>query len=204
MKDEDLAFLYRRTLVRSQAERGDDCPLPERLQAVAEGDADADERLAVMAHVAGCLPCQRDLGLLSQVAATRPRTRRKYPVQWLAAAATVLLAFVGIRALGPDVPAPPILRGDPPALTTVSPVGTVTEAAAGSLVWRAMPGATRFEVELLTPGGVLVYSGTVRDTVLPIPPGIAPSAPYRWRVTAVRADGTRTASAWVSFTIEPE
>jgi len=204
MKDKELSVLYGRMLERTNEEQGDDCPSPERLQAVAEGDADADERLSVMAHVAGCLPCQRDLALVAQVAATRPRSRRSVPTTWLAAAATIVLAFVGLRALGPGEREPTVLRGDQPAVLTVSPAGGVTGAAAGRLVWRAVPGATRFEVEILTPQGELVYSGTVRDTVLVMPPEIAPSRPYRWHVTAVRADGTRTESAWVTFTIAPD
>jgi hypothetical protein len=204
MRDEELAGLYRRTLEGTMDRPDAECPALERLQAVAEGEADADERMAVMNHVASCLRCQGEVALLAQVATARPRSGRGIPVAWLAAAATVVLAFAGLRVLGSRETVPPVLRGDGSAVMTVSPAGNVAVAAAGALVWRSVAGATRFEVEILTPEGELVYSDTVRDTVAPMPPGIAPSRSYRWRVTAVQADGARTESALVTFTITPD
>jgi len=204
MKDEELSSLYRRALEDADGVPGSECPSPERLQAVAEGEAAHGERLSVMDHVSRCLRCQRDLALLGQVAGTRPRSRPSEGAMWLAAAATVVLAFVGLRVVGPWGGEAPVYRGDESIVTTVSPRGEVTAAAAGALVWRAVPDATRYEVEILTPDGEVVHVETVRDTTMGAPQQVTLPGSYRWRVTAVGADGTRTESALVSFTVTPD
>ncbi len=202
MSDEVLGELYRRMLARPRPDGRDECPSPDALRGVAEQEAGADLRLAIMEHVSGCADCQRELALLGQVADTVGRTRRPAPLWWLAAAASAVLVVVGGRALLTGGGVEPVVRGEAPAVTLISPSGSVGTAAA--LVWRAIPDAARYEVEVLGPEAELVQSATVRDTVVPLGGGLEPGVEYRWRVTAVRRDGTRVESPLLPFTLTPD
>jgi len=199
MSDEVLGQLYRRMLARPRTFGREECPSPDVLRSVAEREADADARLAAMEHVSACADCQRELALLVRVADTAHRSRRPLPTLWLAAAASVVLALLGGRALLTRVGVQPTVRGEAPAVTLVSPSGSVGTAAA--LVWRAVPDAARYEVEVLGPEAELVQSATVRDSVVRLGGGLQPGVEYRWRVTAVRRDGTRVESPLVPFTL---
>ncbi len=201
MSDEMLGELYRRMLARSRPSGRDDCPSPEALRAVAEREATAEERLGIMEHVSACADCQRELALLGQVADTVRRSRRPMPAWWLAAAASVVLAFLGGRTLLTRNGEEPVVRGEAPRVTLVSPSGAVGAGSAAALVWRAVPNAARYEVEVLGPEAELVQSATVRDTVVPLGGGLEPGVEYRWRVTAVRGDGTRVESPLLPFTL---
>ena len=204
MNDDEMGRLYRRAVVRPSG--SDACPSPEALQAVAERAGPEEERLAVLEHVAACAGCQRELALLAQVAAGRPAARRSpVPVRWLAAAAVVALAFAGVRSLATRGREAPVMRGDEPAVTLVAPVGQVAAGAAGLLfVWHPVPGATRYQVEVMGPDDELVATATVRDTVMAQPDGLQAGIGYRWRVTALRADGTRVDSPVVRFDLTRE
>jgi len=199
MSDEVLGELYRRMLARPRPRGRDECPSPDALRSVAEREADAGERLAIMEHVSGCADCQRELALLGQVADTVRRPRRPVPAWWLAAAASVALAVLGGRALLTREGVEPVVRGEGSSVTLVSPSGPVETATA--LVWRAVSDAARYEVEVLGPEAELVQSATVRDTVVPLGGGLDPGVAYRWRVTAVRRDGTRVESTLLPFTL---
>ena len=204
MNDDDLGRLYIRAVIRPG--RDDGCPSPEALQAVAERMGREEERLAVLEHVAACADCQRELALLAQVAASRPRARRSpVPVGWLAAAAVVVLAFAGVRALATRGREAPVMRGDEPAVTLVAPAGQVAAGPAGLLfVWHPVPGATRYQVEVLGPDEEPVATATVRDTVMAQPDGLRAGVGYRWHVIALRADGTRVDSPVVRFDLTRE
>jgi hypothetical protein len=211
MNDDDLRSLYRRTMVRPRQAEGEACPPPEALRSVAEGEADEDARLTVLEHVAGCGDCQRELALLAHVADTRAR-RRAVPIRvpggvpmgWVAAAAVLVLAFIGGRALATRESAAPVMRGNAPSVTLVAPTGRLPAAPAPLFVWRSVEGATRYEVEVLGPGAEPVAVATVRDTVMPAPSDLEPGVRYRWRVTALRPDGTRLESALLGFDLVRE
>jgi hypothetical protein len=201
MSDEKLGELYRRMLARPRPDGRGGCPSPDALRSVAEREADAEARLAIMEHVSGCADCQRELALLGQVADTVRRPARPVPAWWLAAAASVVLAVVGGRALLTRGGVEPVVRGDAPAVMLVAPSGAVRTGSAATLVWRAVPDALRYEVEVLGPEAELVQSATVRDTVVPLGGGLESGVEYRWRVTAVRRDGTRLESPLLPFTL---
>lgn len=199
MSDESLGDLYRRMIARPQPGGRRDCPAPDALRAVAESEAGREERLLVMEHVSGCRECQRELALLGQVADAHRRAWRPTPAWWLAAAASlVLAAFAGRSFLSRGGPEP-VMRGAAATVTLVSPVGSVDAAGAGRLVWRSVADAGRYEVEVLGPAADPVQSLTVRDTLAPLTAALDPGVEYRWRVTAVRRDGTRLESPLTAF-----
>lgn len=115
----------------------------------------------------------------------------------VALAASALLA-VGLlaRQYGGDRPEP-FRGGDAVAL-----VAPATELAQGSgaprFVWHAVPGAVRYEFELVDDRGELVHGATTAagDTVVALPDGVAlqPGTEYRWLVRAVTAAGAQSTS----------
>jgi hypothetical protein len=201
MNEDVLKALCESTLARAADAPREECPEPDALRAIVEAVASEAERLETMDHVAGCPACQRELALLGQVATAKPRALRVAPAWMAAAAATVVLAVFGLRAARERTPLAPVMRGNEATVTLLSPSGSVDRLAAGSLVWGAVAGATRYEVEVLDPDGALAYSATVRDTVAALSSQLASSVAYRWRVSAVRADGSRLESGVSSFTI---
>lgn len=204
MNDDALGELFRETVVRARTDE-EACPTPEALRTVVEHALGQEERLAVLAHVAGCSDCQADLALLGQVAGARPAARRSLvPMGWLAAAAVVALAFLGGRALVTRTTAPPVMRGGEATVTLVQPSGSVTAEPAPRFVWRSVERAHRYEVEVLGPDAAAVALTTVRDTAMAAPDGLVAGVHYRWRVTALRADGTRVESRLVGFDLVHE
>lgn len=66
------------------------------------------------------------------------------------------------------------------------------EVSAGEpLRWRAVPGATRYHVEVLDAAGDVVHAAATTDTSLALPAAVRPraGAPYEWWVRARLADG---------------
>jgi len=177
------------------------CPDPEALRAIAERRASQEQRIETLRHVSRCPQCQRDLALLAQVAAAEPRPTR-LAARWLPAAAAAVLVIGAIGVLRIRGPQDPVFRGGD-ALELVGPSGEVSSAMTATLVWRTVPRAARYEVEILDADGNVVFQGNVTDTVAPMPPSVAEAGTYRWRVTAVRADGARVQSALGAFTLGP-
>jgi hypothetical protein len=193
MNDHELRAAYERLEVGRGAAR-ESCVAPEDLMRLAAGLATEAERLTWLEHVAACRACRADLDVARAVAdAGRGLERPRIPA-WLALAASVLLVVGGVavwRTLG----APgDVLRGADDRVTLVAPIGTVAPAAAGRLVWRALPEAT-FEVEVLDANGTPVLTATTTDTGLAVPPAtLDAGVDYRWRVTARMPDGSRRRS----------
>jgi len=205
MTENELGELYRRTMVRPRGRGDGGCPSAEALQGLAERTGPEAERLAVAEHVAGCSDCQRDLALLVQVGGTRRVARRSLvPVAWLAAAATVVLAVAGARVLATRGGETPVMRGEGSPVTLVAPSGSVAAEPPPLFVWRRVEGAVRYEIEVLGADAALVATHTARDTMLQVRDGLRAGASYRWRVTAVRADGTRLESLLGRFELTRE
>jgi hypothetical protein len=64
-------------------------------------------------------------------------------------------------------------------------------------VWRAVPGAIRYELSLVTAGGRAVYSASQADTSLVLPDSVrpTPSDELRWWVEATTEDGVQARAA---------
>ena len=88
------------------------------------------------------------------------------------------------------------------AVELVAPIGDVSMDDARMLVWHAVAGAVRYEVEVTSGGGADVHTGVVFDTVATVPDGVGLSAgsDYTWWVTAVLPDGSRGRSEPFVFT----
>lgn len=189
MKDERLQALYAEALARRRPRvRSAGCLSPEQLQDLVERQGAEADRLRALDHVMACAACREEVEALRAVAkGTRPTPRFRVSAPVLAAAAVLLVVgsaalwrTLGTRWLAPDVP-----RGGD-ALVVVGPRDEVAPEAARRLVWRAVSGAARYQVEVLDRDGSVVFAAETTDTTATVADSVtlAPGVPYRWWVRA--------------------
>ena len=195
MNDHELRHMYK-GLARTPTDRAG-CLAPELVMRLAAGEATEAERFDGFEHVSACTSCRADLDLAAAVVAAGvalERLPRFSP--WLALAASVLLLVGGVTLWRTAGLRDDVQRGGDDRVTLVAPIGTVPPAAAERLVWHAVPGATSFEVEVIDGNGTVVFGAGTPDTTATVPEGtLRLGVEYRWRVTAVLANGSRRPSA---------
>jgi hypothetical protein len=203
VNDFELRTLYNE-LVGARAGAGRaSCVAPESLMRLAAGDATEAERLTWLEHVAGCTDCRAELALAQSVAEAGTAVSRRRRTPWLALAASVVLlagaALVWQRSHSGD----DVVRGDGDAITLASPAGAVARDQATRFVWRALPGAAQYEVEVIAAAGDLVFATTTADTTIDLAGRVqlAAATEYRWRVTTALPDGRRLSSVAQGFRI---
>ena len=196
MNDHELRHMYKSLATRTPMDRAG-CLAPELVMRLASGVSTEAERLDGFEHVSACGSCRADLDLAAAVVSAGvalERLPRFSP--WLALAASVLLLVGGVTLWRTAGLRDDVLRGGDDRVTLVAPIGTVPAAAAERLVWRAVPGATSFEIEVIDGGGAVVFGAGTPDTTATVPSGtLRLGVEYRWRVTAVLTNGTRRPSA---------
>jgi len=210
---------------RWQASRPPSAERPElsvdELSALVEGTGDDPERIAALDAALASPTTAADLSLLlaAQAAAraavhegtvdsrppltelstgpmmndrSKPRAapiwRRVLPL----AASLIMVASVGTlvwQGRERDV-----TRGD----SALPPVVLVGERV-GVLVWRPVPDATSYSVEVLDKDGVLLFSATAADTVAPLPPGFDAPQWSSWWVRAFTGRREVAASPMTAF-----
>ncbi|MFL5506460.1 MAG: hypothetical protein ACJ8AU_06230 [Gemmatimonadales bacterium] len=198
MNDDRLRQAYQAILQQRQPGPRESCPSPEELRALVERTDEEQARLARLDHVMGCASCRGEFELLRS-AATAAGVRRPW---WRSAAlaATVLLSValgVSLARQRPSVPEPE--RGATGQLRLIAPRGEVDAAETGRFMWSAVPGAFRYDIEVLTPDGEVLLAASTPDTAMAAPAlerGIA----LRWWVRARLPDGEH-ASDMVPFTL---
>ena len=186
------------------------CPGPDALLALAERRGGERERLTTLDHTLTCAGCRAELEAFRAIAlaaaagdrAAGPRTMRSV-VRMLVAVAVLLAAGSTAFLLRPGRRGPATSGG---GLVALSPSGAVAAGPAGSpvtLAWSPEPGALRYEAEVRGPDGATAWTTVATDTVAAIPATVAlpPGQEHVWTVRAVRADGSRLASAPVRFTV---
>jgi anti-sigma factor RsiW len=194
MDDSTLRAAYARSIARRKP--GEDCPSPDELMALAEGDLPESERLRMMRHVAACVACREDLAVLSAAvnAARRVEPPRRL---WLAAAASlVFLAGGGLvvwQAYAGG--ARDVLRGGGADVRLVAPATDATVASPPLLVWRPVGAAAVYSVEIFAATGGAKVAGVseLSDTTYAVPATLPPGS-YRWWVRSLspRGEGLRS------------
>jgi hypothetical protein len=193
VSDERLRELYAAALAGRTTDQAH--PSPEALAALARREGSEADRLATLDHVMSCADCRRDFDLVRTVeragteagVAARGATRRSWFMP--AALAASLLLAVG---LGRELLRQPedTTRGSAAgALVLVRPGSEVPAGQAVTFAWRPVPGANRYELELLDGTGAVAASAATADTSAS--PGAARTLPpgeYRWWVRAMLAD----------------
>lgn len=197
MNDHELRQMYERLKTRTPTDRAG-CLAPEQVMRLASGVATEAERLDGFEHVSACASCRAELDLAAAVVAAGVALERgpRLSSPWLALAASVLVLVGGVTLWRTAGLRDDVQRGGDDRVMLVAPIGTVPPAAAERLVWHAVPGATSFEVEVLDGSGTVVFGAGTPDTTATVPDGtLLPGVEYRWRVTAVLANGSRRPSA---------
>lgn len=178
----------------------------EELLALVEGVAAEPDRIRVLRHVGGCEACRRDLDLLRTAAgAARDLERRRIPLLAVAASVALLVGAVAVWQIALRSPsAPDVMRGALGSVVLIAPRGELTSGEGARFVWRAVPGAIRYELELLDGQGESRLAVATRDTVVALPDTVALVAgvPYRWWVRAVATDGAVRRSVAERFRIQ--
>jgi hypothetical protein len=203
VSDDRLRELYAIAQTGATAGPGGEHPAPEAIAALVRREGSEEGRLATLDHVMSCADCRRDFDLLRAVeqagvesgATGRARGRRAWLIPAALAASFLLAVGVGrtvLRAGGDDT-----MRGDNRGPVVLVRPGR--EAKAGDVLifsWRAVPDASRYEIEVLNAGGGVVASAATTDTTISseairlLPPG-----DYRWWVRATTPDARSLRSA---------
>ncbi len=211
--DARLRELYARTLHEPGKQPSDRCPTPEAMLALVRGEMDEASRLATLDHVMSCAECSREFELLRAIdrasgesagsnagdgtsglsAARRRSTLRRYAP--LALAASLLIA-AGVLTRNVWRESPDVTRGETAAVTLVAPPDEMQTGAPIAFVWRPIPDAFRYEIEVLDAAGNVAYAETTSDTVVTLPAGrLAAGSDYRWMVRATTGAGDQLVSA---------
>ena len=189
------------------------CLTDDTIAALAEGALGAEERAAVLPHLAACALCRGAVASVTRAlgdpdlapelrAARRAPRRRLYRIALpLAAAAALVLILAQPR---PELDetlhrAPTITAGATPV--AVAPVGRV--AAVTGLRWEAVSGADRYRVTLFQPDGRVLYETEVTGTVATLPDSVMLQAgrPYFWKVEALTGFDRWSASDLIEFSV---
>ena len=200
MSDDRLRELYATALTGQSAGAAGEHPSPEALAELVRREGSEEARLTALDHVMSCADCRRDVDLLRSVEragveSDRAGGRRAWLMPAALAASVLLAVGIGrtvLRSAGDDA-----TRGDD--ASTVVLVQPAREARAGdalTFAWRPVPGATRYELELLDAGGgVLASAATGDTTVSPAAARALPPGDYRWWVRATTPDARAFRSA---------
>ncbi len=204
MNDEQLRAAYQKGMTRGRDRSG--CPDAERLAAVVDGSASEAERLDVLRHVSGCADCRADIELLRTAGDVAERVMQPWwtsrPVLALAAALVVAVGGVTLWQQSGGPPGTEIVRDGPAAaVSLVTPPEGSVEGMPLRFVWSRVPGAIRYQLEVLDAAGVAVVTGSTADSTFAVAdaPQLVAAEEYRWWVQAVMTDGTQLRSALRRF-----
>ena len=186
IKEQDLRTAYQSLLEERSDPSLGDVPI-ERILALVEGSGSEDERLETLNAVMKDARLLREFELL-RAAAGASREAPRQPVwrlQLAKAAAIVVALGVGAVWMSSRFGGPEALRQGPRAIELVSPSESVA-GVAPTFVWRSVPAARRYRLQVLTAEGDVVIDESLADTTF-TPPGageLEAGIDYRWWVTA--------------------
>jgi len=197
MSDEQLRQLYARATSGRAEPRRAECPTPEALEALARREGFEEERLATLDHAMTCADCRQELELLraieqarrAETAAPTVRVRWGRPlVLALGTALAAAVAFVAVvrpwSARHGREPAP-VMRGAATDVRLTAPAAdTVISAGGITFVWRSVPDARRYALEVLTPAGAVRARRETTDTSAAIAAAELGTGDLRWTVRA--------------------
>jgi hypothetical protein len=225
MSDEQLRLAYARARDdRIEASRVG-CPTLEALLALVQREGPESRRIETLDHASGCAACRRELEVLRSVdragralaadqggQAVGDRAtvsgaggRGRWRTGWrraapMALAAALLLAVgLGVRQRFGEGDLPDVPRAATGGVALVAPAeGGAVAPAPLTFVWRSVPQARQYVLEVMTDSGALLLAQPTTDTsVTARLPARTDGGTYRWSVRAQLADGTeRRSAAW--------
>jgi hypothetical protein len=210
LTDERLQELYERGLVERGTPARLGCVSPEAILALVRREGAEPRRLETLDHVMACAACRGEFELLRSIErageqagavraparASRPTLAWRQVAPFALAASVLLVAGVGVwrQLVRPD--GPEVERGASDSVTLLAPGSDDVVSAPVRFAWRAVPGARRYELEVLDADGTPVYALTTGDTiaVLPDVSRLTRGAEYHWWVRATEDAGTQRSS----------
>ena len=191
-------------------------PSPEDVLALAQRTLPETRRLALLDHVMACPDCRAEFDMLRAIEAAggeRSAQVRPLPSAWrrmaplaIAASLALVVGTEGWRRFSDGREDAQVMRGDGSGLTVVSPAGEIAPGDPLTFAWHPVPGARRYDLEVLNADGNVVFSAETRDTVVTgaRPETVLPGAEYRWWVRAVLEDGAQPRSDPRAFRVRAE
>jgi hypothetical protein len=199
MTDDRLRSLYGELLQEHRGEERAACVSSERLFALAEGKLSETDALAAADHVMACGHCRNEFALVRALLKARPDAQRNVRGRLALAASVVLVVATAavwevVRERNASME-----RGGAESVQLVR--ADLRAGAPVTLLWRGVPGATRFVVELMDSVGRTLHQETTRDTLLVLPETVrlASGQTHRWWVRAILADGREVRSSIDTF-----
>lgn len=198
-----LQRLYSGRVARLSDGGGASCVTPEAILAVIRREGDEAGRLATLEHVMACATCHREyewLSAVDQAALEAEGTTGGLRRRWWSGAAPLALAASLAVAVGTAMlvmrGGPELERGEAGEIELVAPRAGATPGGTLTFVWRPLPGATRYVLEVQRGDGSVAYSDTTADTTLSIaePGRVLPEPEYRWWVRET-SDGVEPRSS---------
>jgi hypothetical protein len=215
MTDDELRAAYASAMTSPRSPDRASCPTPDALIALVRREGSEATRLATLDHAMTCADCQREFELLRAIDAgerratnsgASPRVFSWHRPLALAIAASLLVAIglgPGRSWFGNDEDT---MRGDSAELTVVAPAASATVSRDSlDFVWRSVPGAAGYTVEVLTRDGAVRLSAPTNDTTMSLrePRADLPAGEYRWWVRA-RLPGGERRSEPRAITLRPD
>lgn len=209
MSDQRLRNLYAAALAAGQVPNAGTHPSPQALAALARREGPEPDRLATLDHVMSCADCRPDFDLLRAIegagddgaAAGRAGMRRRWLMPAALAASLLLAVGVGRSLLQSHADTS---RGDGDAVSLIRPGLEAVEGDSLAFAWHPVPGARRYELELLDAAGAVAASAATGDTTTALTP--SPSLPpgdYRWWVRARTSDARTLRSSLRPLRLKP-
>jgi len=208
VSDERLRQLYTAALAGRPAEGMH--PAPEALAALARREGSEADRLATLDHVMSCAQCRRDFDLLRTIeragaeagVASGAAPRRGWFMP--AALAASLLLAVGLGRQLLRQPDDTTRGGAAGAVVLIQPGAELAAGQPLTFIWRPVAGASRYQLELLGPGGAVAASAATADTsASPAATRGLPPGEYRWWVRALMVDSRTIRSPLRSLRLTP-
>ncbi len=189
-----LRRLYQRS-VAGREEPGNACVSPEAIAALIRREGSEEERLAALEHVMSCAACHREyewLYAVDQAADEAGGFAERRQVWWrrapLALAASLVAAIgAGLLVQNRLRSGSETVRGEEGDIALVAPAATAQAAGSLTFVWRPVPDASGYVVEVQRQDGSIAFSDTTADTTLTLdqPTRVLNEAEHRWWVREV-------------------
>lgn len=189
------------------------CPPSDRIWLAVRGELPPDGLREVVDHVAACPACAEDWRIAMVFeeearAAGSASPERIRPTRrgiahyraWMAVAATILVAVVGLRLHQPGPrPQEPVFRsGQTQAVEMLVPDGAPVSRRSCALTWKATPDAASYRLRVTDAALNTLYEDGVAATAYTVPEsalaGLAPGTKLYWAVTPVSRDGAEMQS----------
>jgi hypothetical protein len=212
-EDARLQQLYARRVADRGGGDGNSCVSPEAILAVVQREGPEPERLATLGHVMSCAACHREYQWLTAVdqagvemeratgGGQRQAWWRGTPLAMAASLAALGAAVVLSNILRPGAERERGLAND---IALIAPKSKAMMAGRPiTFSWSALPGASRYVLEVQRPDGGVVLADTTADTVVVMRDAVRlPPALYRWWVREVTDGAEPRSSAFREFMIK--